>query len=280
MGIFSNRSVSLLTKHGKESVIAEALGSKVGCLVQQTDGYDTDLLGTFTQETPRYGTQLDAARKKAAIGMDLLKLSLGLANEGAFVTDPYAGMLPWNNELIVLIDQQHQLEITGFSGAPAQNENSYVSHWEEMERFAESALFPSHYLVVKPTDEYHPQSKKGIHTLTELKEAFEWAKSLSTKGVVYVENDLRAFANPTRMENIRRAAVDLANKMISLCPQCQTPGFWIKDIKRGLPCNACGLATDQEITKIWGCAHCKYEEMEALKELKFAHPSKCHHCNP
>ncbi len=280
MGIFSNRSVSLLTKHGKESVIAEVLGSKVGCLVQQTDGYDTDLLGTFTHETPRYGTQLDAARKKAAIGMDLLKVSLGLANEGAFVTDPYAGMLPWNNELIVLIDQQHQLEITGFSGAPAQNENSYVSHWEEMERFAESALFPSHYLVVKPTDEYHPQSKKGIHTLTELKEAFEWAKSLSTKGIVYVENDLRAFANPTRMENIRRAAVDLANKMISLCPQCQTPGFWIKDIKRGLPCNACGLATDQEITKIWGCAHCKYEEMEALKELKFAHPSKCHHCNP
>jgi len=280
MGIFSNRSASLLTKHGKEGVIAEVLGSTVGCLVQQTDGYDTDLLGTFTQETPRYGSQQDAARKKAAIGMDLLNLDLGLANEGAFVSDPFAGLMPWNNELIVLIDQQHQLEITGFSGAPAQNENSYVSHWEELQRFAESALFPSHYLVVKPTDEYHPQSKKGIRTLSELKEAFEWAKALSTKGVVYVENDLRAFANPTRMENIRRAAVDLANKMISLCPQCQTPGFWIKDIKRGLPCNACGLATDQEITKIWGCTQCGYEDMEAMKELKFADPSKCHHCNP
>ncbi len=280
MGIFSNRSISLLTKHGKESVIAEALNEKVTCLVQQTAGYDTDLLGTFTQETPRYGTQLDAARKKAAIGMDLLKLDLGLANEGAFVTDPLAGLMPWNNELIVLIDQKNQLEITGFSGAPAQNENSYVNHWEEMQRFADSALFPSHYLVIKPTDEYHPQSKKGIRTLTELKEAFEWAKALSTEGIVYVENDLRAFANPTRMENIRRAAVDLANKMISLCPQCQTPGFWIKDIKRGLPCNACGLATDQEITKIWGCTQCGHEEMEAMKELKFADPSKCHHCNP
>jgi len=280
MGIFSNRTASLLTKHGKESVIAEVLGSTVGCLVQQTDEYDTDLLGTFTQETPRYGSQLDAARKKATIGMDLLKLDLGLANEGAFVNDPYAGMIPWNNELIILIDRQHQLEITGFSSAQAQNENSYISHWEEMQRFAESALFPSHYLVVKPTDEYHPQSKKGIRTLTELKEAFEWAKALSSKGIVYVENDLRAFANPTRMENIRRAAVDLANKMTSLCPQCQTPGFWIKDIKRGLPCNACGLATDQEITKIWGCTHCGHEDMEAMKALKFADPSKCHHCNP
>lgn len=138
-------------------------------------------------------------------------------------------MLAWNNELLVLIDQKHGLEITGFSSAPAQNEHSYTGHWEESQKFAESVLFPSHYLVVKPTDEYHPQSKKGI---------------------VYVANDLRAFANPTRMENIFKAAEDLANKIISRYPQCQTPGFWIKDIKRGLPCNACGLATEQEITQI------------------------------
>ena len=280
MSVFSNRSVSLLTKHGKEKVIADVLNNAFGCLVQQTSAYDTDLLGTFTQETPRYGTQLDAARKKATIGMELLNLDLGLANEGAFVSDPYSGMIPWNNELLVLIDQQQQLEITGFASGPAQNENAYLSHWEEMEKFTESALFPSHYLVVKPTDEYHPQSKKGIKELAELKEAFEWAKNLSSKGVVYVENDLRAFANPTRMENIRKAAIDLANKMNSLCPQCQTPGFWIKDVKKGLPCNACGLATDQEIAKIWGCLKCSYEETEGMKVFKFADPSKCHHCNP
>ena len=280
MNIFSNRSASLLTKHGKEKVIADVLNEKVGCLVQQTDEYDTDLLGTFTQETPRYGSQLDAARKKAAIGMDLLKLDLGLANEGAFINDPFAGMMPWNNELLVLIDQKHQLEITGFSSAPAQNENIYLSHWEELTKFADTALFPSHYLVVKPTDEYHPQSKKGIHTLSDLKEAFEWAKGLSSKGIVYVENDLRAFANPTRMQNIRKATIDLANKMNSACPKCQAPGFWIKDIKRGLPCNACGLATDQEIAKIWGCLKCGHEETEGMKVLRFADPSKCNHCNP
>lgn len=280
MGIFSNRPISLLTKHGKEEVIADVLNKEVECLVQQTSAYDTDLLGTFTQETPRYGTQLDAARKKAMIGMELLKLDLGLASEGAFVSDPYSGMIPWNNELLVLIDQKHQLEITGFSSGPAQSENAYLSHWEEMEKFADNALFPSHYLVVKPTDEYHPQSKKGIKVLAELKEAFEWAKNLSSKGVVYVENDLRAFANPSRMENIRKAAIDLASKMNSLCPQCQTPGFWVKDIKRGLPCNACGLATDEEITKIWGCLKCSHEETEGMKVFRFADPSKCHHCNP
>ena len=280
MGIFSKRSVSLLTKHGKEKVIAEVLGAQASCFVMQTDAYDTDLLGTFTQETPRYGSQLDAARKKAAIGMELLKLDLGLANEGAFINDPYAGIMPWNNELIVLVDQQHQLEITGFSSGPAQNENGYISHWEELTKFADSALFPSHYLVVKPTDEYHPQSRKGIQDLAELKDAFEWAKGLSSKGIVYVENDLRAFANPTRMENIRKAAIDLANKMNSACPECSTPGFWITDVKRGLPCNACGLATDEEIAKIWSCLKCGYQETEGMKVLRFADPSKCKHCNP
>lgn len=280
MSIFHNRSASLLTKHGKERVISSVLHEEVGCFVKQTDAYDTDLLGTFTQETPRYGSQLDAARKKARIGMELLQLDIGIASEGAFVNDPYSGMTAWNNELVILIDQKHELEIIGFSGAPAQSDSSYVSHWEDLTKFADTALFPSHQLVIKPTDEYHPQSRKGIKDLAELKAAFEWAKGLSSKGAVYVENDLRAFANPTRMDNIRKATVDLGRKMRSLCPQCQTPGFWITDIQRGLPCNACGLPTDQEIAKIWGCLQCKYQETEGMKVLRFAEPSKCKHCNP
>ena len=280
MSIFRNRSASLLTKHGKEMVIASVLDAELGCQVRQTDAYDTDLLGTFTQEIPRYGSQLDAARKKAKLGMELLNLDLGIANEGAFVNDPYAGILSWNNELVVLIDQKNDLELTGFSGAPAQSDSGYFSHWEELSQFADSALFPSHYLVIKPTDEYHPQSRKGIKHLPELKDAFEWAKALSSKGIVYVENDLRAFANPTRMENIHKATIDLAQKMKSLCPKCQTPGFWVKDIQRGLPCNACGLPTDQEIAKIWGCLKCDHQDTEGMKVLRFADPSKCHHCNP
>ena len=280
MGIFSKRSASLLTKHGKEKVISEVLNAEVDCLVEHTSAYDTDLLGTFTQETPRYGSQLDAARKKAIIGMELLKLDLGLANEGAFLNDPHTGAIPWNNELLVLIDQKHNLELTGFSSGPAQNESGYVTHLEELKKFADSALFPSHYLVIKPTDEYHPQSRKGIHELAELKDAFDWAKSLSSKGIVYVENDLRAFANPTRMENIRKAAINLANKMNSICPQCNTPGFWVTDVKRGLPCNACGLATDEEIAKIWSCIQCEHKQTEGMKVFRFADPSKCKHCNP
>jgi hypothetical protein len=188
--------------------------------------------------------------------------------------------MSWNNELVVLIDQKNDLELTGFSGAPAQSDSGYFSHWEELSKFADSALFPSHYLVIKPTDEYHPQSRKGIKDLAALKDAFEWAKTLSSKGIVYAENDLRAFANPTRMQNIQKATIDLSKKMKSLCPKCQTPGFWVKDIQRGLPCNACGLPTDQEIAKIWGCVKCDHQDTEGMKVLRFADPSKCSHCNP
>ena len=280
MSIFAQRTVSLLTKHGKEEVIRPLLLNAFGCNVLQTNAYDTDLLGTFTQEIPRYGSQLDAVRKKAKVGMELLELDLGVANEGAFVSDPYSGMTAWNNELVILIDQKHDLEITGFSGAPAQSDNASVSRYEELIQFADSALFPSHYLVIKPTDEYHPESVKGIADFESLREAFDWAQSLSTNGKVYVENDLRAFANPTRMNNIQKATSNLVDKMKSLCPQCQKPGFWIRDIQRGLPCNACGLATDEEIAKIWTCMQCNHEETHGMKVLRFANPSRCRHCNP
>jgi hypothetical protein len=280
MNMYFNRTASVLTKHGKELVLNEILQPSTGLEIKHTDAYDTDLLGTFTLETPRYGSQLDAARKKAQIGMELVGTDLGLANEGAFVADPHTGMLSWNYELVILIDQALELEITGFYNGPAQNAHAYVSHWEELEKFSQIALFPSHHLVIKPTNEYHPESIKNISDIKQLKHAFEWASTHSSKGVVYVENDLRAFANPTRMEGIRQATIDLAKKMNSLCPACKTPGYWVKDIQRGLPCNACGMPTNQEIAKLWGCLKCEHQESEGMKVIQFANPSLCSHCNP
>ena len=42
----------------------------------------------------RAGTQIEAARKKARLGMELAGLPLGLASEGAFGPDPMTGMFP------------------------------------------------------------------------------------------------------------------------------------------------------------------------------------------
>ena len=218
---------SLLTQHGKESVIGPELLSTNSLEIIHVTGYDTDKLGSFTRDIPRYGSQLDAARKKARMGMELSNLPIGIASEGAFSNDPYTGLLPWNYELVILIDDIRKIEITGFYGGEAQSASKQVSDWDELNEFLSDAQFPSHQLVIRPDDEYHTQCRKGICDLISLKDAYDWAFALSKKGKVFVENDLRAHTNPTRMNNILKATQDLAKKMISLCPECDSPGFSI-----------------------------------------------------
>ena len=94
LSVYSGRGVALLTQHGKERMIAPVLESALGCRVERVTGYDTDQLGTFTRDVPRAGTQIEAARKKARIGMELSGLSLGLASEGSFGPDPMGGCFP------------------------------------------------------------------------------------------------------------------------------------------------------------------------------------------
>lgn len=55
-------AVALVTKHGKERLVAGLLEPFGLSLVHLE--LDTDALGTFTRERPREGTALDAARHK------------------------------------------------------------------------------------------------------------------------------------------------------------------------------------------------------------------------
>lgn len=103
---YDGSRVALLTQHGKERVIASVLKPGLGCLIELVTGFDTDRFDTFTRETPRDGTQLEAARRKARKGMELAGASLGIASEGSFGPDPYTGMFPWNRESVVLIISQ------------------------------------------------------------------------------------------------------------------------------------------------------------------------------
>ena len=72
--------VAFLTQHGKEKIVAPELEPALGCRVAHVSGFDTDQLGTFTRNIPRAGIQLEAARKKACLGMELAGLPLGIAS--------------------------------------------------------------------------------------------------------------------------------------------------------------------------------------------------------
>ena len=276
---YENIKISLLTKHKKEKVIAPKFIKMFDAEIIHTDTFDTDELGTFTRDKARYGNQLDAARRKARIGMEITGLKYGIASEGSFISDPFIGLLPWNHEIIIFIDDILGIEIIGSSKSAAVSRQSKIRNWKELAKFARLNKFPTHHLVLRPDDENHPVFQKGISNRIILEEAFNQAMILSKTKKVYVEHDLRAHANPTRMKNIANATTDLIHKLKSLCPNCHTPGFQITKVKSGLPCAICDMETRETFEKIFTCNTCDYKKSEFVKKEK-ADPAKCDFCNP
>lgn len=278
--VYAGTRIALLTQHGKERVIASVLDTALGCQVERVGGYDTDLLGTFTREIPRAGKQLEAARKKARLGMEMSGLSLGLASEGSFGSDPMVGMFPWNVEFLIFIDDEQGLEIVGVAQGKAIHAHLLTGDWTAAEAFARQAAFPAHHLVVRPEGENDPRLRKGIAAWEELKAAFAWAQAQSASGQVFLETDLRAHANPTRMEMIRLAAEDLVAKLGSPCPACGAPGFWLVERIAGLLCGDCGAPTRETRAEVYGCLKCAHRETRERPEPQYADPGRCDYCNP
>lgn len=277
---YAGCEIALLTQHGKQRVIAPALGDALGCRVRHVEGFDTDLLGTFTRDIPRFGTQVEAARKKARMAMELSGLPFGLGSEGAFVPDPFIGMTPWNVELIVFIDYVRSLEVVGIAQGHGNFSHLLTNEWPALEAFARDAGFPEQQLVVRPRDEHDQRIRKGIHTWPALEAALAWAAAEAENGLAFVETDGRAHANPLRMATIGLAATDLAARLASLCPACGTPGYWQVDRVAGLRCADCGAPTRETRAQVYGCPKCAHRETRAVSGPGHADPGRCDACNP
>ncbi len=277
---YRGQAVALLTQHGKEQVIAPVLDAAVGCRVKRVHGYDTDLLGTFTRDIPRAGTQREAARTKARLGMQLAGLPLGLASEGAFGADSMIGMLPWNAEVLIWIDDVQGLEIVGTAQDKANYAQLLTADWAAAEAFARQWGFPEHQLVLRPERQDDARIRKGIATWADFETGFARAFEGSSNGLVFLETDVRAHANPTRQRNIRRAAQDLASKLCSLCPECGAPGFWRVERVPGLPCADCGAPTREPLAEVLGCVKCTHRLTRAYGDRASADPARCDDCNP
>lgn len=278
--IYQGRQVAFLTQHGKQNLIRTPLEGALGCQLVHTDGYDTDQLGTFTRDVARPGSQLAAARRKANIGMELTGAHVGIASEGAFGPDPFAGLIPWNTEILLWLDQTKGIEVTGFAQGPAQSMHSEVKTLNALKNFAIQAQFPSHHLVLRPDRPEHPDLHKNISDEQNLFNLFHMVKEKSATGRVFVENDLRAFCNPTRQTVIREANQDLIQKLLSLCPQCTSPGYWKTRQIPGLLCRSCRAETRLPVAEVWRCQTCQFEEHIEINRGEFADPAKCEICNP
>lgn len=277
---YRSRRVALLTQHGKQQVIAPALHAAVGCKVERVAGIDTDLLGTFTREIPRAGTQREAAHRKARMGMDQAGLALGIASEGAFGPDPVTGMLPWNLELLIWIDDVRNIEITASAQAAANFAHLQTGDWGVARTFARQWRFPGHRMVVRPACAGDPRVRKAIASWDMLERQFRWAREASANGQVFIETDMRADANPTRMHVIRQAAVELGQRLASLCPACELTGFWRVRTVPGLPCGLCGEPTQDAVAEILACVQCGHQCERERTDARVADPARCDFCNP
>ncbi|GAA4034087.1 DUF6671 family protein [Actimicrobium antarcticum] len=277
---YAGQQIAFLTQHGKEQVIAPILEPALGCVIKHVTGFDTDQLGTFTRDIRRPGSQLDAARRKARIGMELSGLSLGMASEGSFDLDPFAGMFPWNIELLVLIDDRLGIEVVGMAQGPGHSSHVQASDWPAVESFAAGVGFPDHHLVLRPQDQDDTRVHKGVSDWTGLKASFEQCLAQSGNRQVFVETDLRAFANPSRMQHIEQAAQDLLKRLQSCCPECASPGYWVSERQPGLPCSVCGRPTSGYLTEVWKCGRCLHTSVQTRTDCAFAEPKHCASCNP
>ncbi|MFD2514608.1 DUF6671 family protein [Pontibacter locisalis] len=278
--MFRGRKLLIATKHQKEQVIAPVLEKALGVSCVVADQFDTDVLGTFTGEVEREADPLTTARKKCEMALELHGCDLAVASEGSFGPHPVLGFMPVDEEFLVLVDKKNNLEITAREMSLETNfAGEVVKTEEELLRFAENANFPSHALVLKASKNSATNITKGITSTAQLLAAFN--SLLQHRKSVYVETDMRAMYNPTRMSVIKQLTEKLLSKIKSCCPVCETPGFGVTSVKPGLPCGACGFPSHSVLSEIYTCAKCSHTVETMYPHNKTEEdPTYCQLCNP
>lgn len=277
---WKQRVCVLATMHGKESVISPLLKERLGLEVIVPDNFNTDRFGTFTRDVRRVGNQLEAARRKAFVAMELTGADLGLASEGSFGMHPFVPFVSSNFEIVLLVDTKNDLEIVGHHRTSSvQVRGQEVRTPEEAVMAACSWGFPTQGVIVRQSE----KSNKNIYKeLTTVEAVRTVSKNLLSKWLVksiFIETDMRAHRCPTRMDSIAQATSDLIKNCKSLCPKCNTPGFVITDVVKGLPCKACTLPTDLVKETIHSCKKCTYKENRPVEGKINAEPGECNWCN-
>lgn len=277
---FGGRKLLIATRHHKDRVLRALLESHLGVEVIVTKTFDTDRFGTFTGEVPRQASPFDTVRQKCIAAHEATGVSLVLASEGSFGAHPVMGFVPADEEILLLKDFERQTEYrakvistaTNFSGAEH-------FEWEQVLFFASQVKFPSHALIVKQNRESTTDVHKDIVDWATLKSSFYHFKQ--KYGKAFVETDMRAMHNPTRMKVIAEAGEKLLRVISTVCPICEAPGFEVTDVVRGLPCSYCSSPTPSARAFVHECQHCGHTETRPHPHKKQQEdPMYCDECNP
>ena len=308
--IYRGRKAALATMHGKERVIEAPMRTLLGLEIEVEDE-DTDALGTFTGEIARPGTMRETAISKARLGMRRTGCPVGLASEGSYGPHPFVPFLPTGTELLVLVDDANGYIIQESLVCEKTNfDHLTATDIGMIEAFLDRVRFPGHALIVQPNQPVEERGArlaayarrlmqaaafrrsiaagpaksiiyKGVQCEDALKAAFDECARLSQDEQVLVTTDMRAFANPTRMNSICLLADRLAERVACPCPACGAPGYGRVEPKRGLPCAFCGHPTDLVAFEVMGCIACECSEERPRPDGATSAPATyCAWCNP
>jgi hypothetical protein len=279
------QSVNIIvpTKHNKCIALAQPFFDTLGANIIEYP-LDTDAMGTFSGEVDRNGTSLECARNKCLRALEkIVDTEYCIASEGSFGPHPFIPFLPCDHEILYFIDVKNDfhLYMTHLSTKTNYQMKS-ISSFQELESFAELAKFPTHALILRPEDRSTKSPiYKGIDNKDLLQESFSQSLKHSSNKRVWVETDMRAHLNPSRMLVIKELATMFAQRLLTLCPLCNTPGWGKVRIESGLECSVCSLRTELIKHEIFGCTKCDYEEIMWRSDgIKKAGPENCEYCNP
>ncbi|SEA95290.1 DUF6671 family protein [Alkalimonas amylolytica] len=268
---------ALLTRHHKAALIAPELAA-LGLTLTATDAFDTDQLGTFSGEIARTLSPLDCARTKAKLACQLTGCSWGIGSEGSFGGGPFPGMLPWNEELLLLYDQLTGQEIVARVGMAVALTSIETQDWELVRQHL-AKHDPKQGWMLRGPDGWHKELQGEHAVLTALQSAGLLGPNLSLRQQITLQPDLRAHVCPPRQAVIQQAAAQLAQRLTAHCPHCSAPDFWVNDCVRGLPCGDCGFLTSQISSTIKRCSRCGHQEQQPVATA-WADAKHCPSCNP
>jgi hypothetical protein len=280
MSYFKNRTLLIATNHQKDLVLAPIFEKFLFVKCVTSNQINTDLFGTFSGEVERINSAEITLKEKSKYAYEKTNIDLVLTSEGSFGPHPLIPFATLNEEWLLLKDFKNNIEIKEKLYSQNTNfSNVKISNTKDLVSFAKQIGFPNHALIFKDFESDSKTTIKGIHRLQDLKKYYHEFKNQF--GTFFAETDMRAMYNPTRMHEIYKLGLKLLNKMVSLCPKCEFPGFGITDLTFGLPCEDCLMPSKSILSHIFKCQACHFQlERMYPKGKKFEEPMYCEFCNP
>lgn len=279
--LFKNRKLVIATMHWKEKVIKPILENKLWVNCFTIENFNTDKFGTFTRDIKRSWNMIEAARSKINLAMDISWCDLWVSSEWSFWMN-YWIPINSNLEIVLFIDRKNNIEITWKHLSINTNLNwKYIKNIKDAKKFLKECGFPKHWIIVRLWENINFFINKNIYNYKEFKKYIEKIFKFPFINKIFIETDMRANKNPTRMKNIELATNNLVINIQSKCPKCNYPWFIIKEKILWLLCWDCLSPTNIPIYNLYHCNNCNYSENKKIEWIgDYAPPWKCKYCNP